>query len=240
MSGGPEMSRRRAWLEILLLLVIVAVSGLAVAILGELFAGGLPLPLVLILQGAVIVLVLSLLLAGAGQSWRDVGLHAMQRRDVGRALLLLITCMGANFLLLLIVFLAAPGSTLEHMHRLQDIAAILADGLPVTAIAATMLFVGVYEELTARGFLLARCLTAFDGVWAPVLVSSVLFGLGHVYQGWIGVAQTTVIGAIFAIFTVRWATLWPAIMAHAALNTLSVAALTGVDSPRSVLVFLPY
>jgi membrane protease YdiL (CAAX protease family) len=80
----------------------------------------------------------------------------------------------------------------------------------------------------------------FDGVWAPVLVSSVLFGLGHVYQGWIGVAQTTVIGAIFAIFTVRWATLWPAIMAHAALNTLSVAALTGVDSPRSVLVFLPY
>ncbi|MFZ0470698.1 MAG: CPBP family intramembrane glutamic endopeptidase [Thiogranum sp.] len=234
------MSRRRAWLEVLLLLLIVAVSGLAVGMLGELFAGGLPAPVLLILQGVVIILVLTLLLARAGQGWRDVGLHPMQRGDVGRALLLLITCIGANLLVLLIVFLTAPGPAHEHMNRLQDIAAIVSDGLPFAAVAFTMLFVGVYEELTARGFLLARCLTAFDSVWAPVLVSSALFGLGHIYQGWIGVAQTTVIGVIFAIFTLRWATLWPAIMAHAALNTLSVATLTGVDSPKSVLVFLSH
>jgi uncharacterized protein len=234
------MSRRRAWLEILLLLLIVAGSGLAVGVLGELFAGGLPAPVLLILQGVLVILVLTLLLARVGQGWRDVGLHSMQRGDVGRALLLLITCMGANLIVLLIVFLTAPGPAHEHMNRLQDIAAIVADGLPFAAIASTMLFVGVYEELTARGFLLARCLTAFDSVWAAVLVSSALFGLGHIYQGWIGVAQTTVIGVIFAVFTLRWATLWPAIMAHAALNTLSVAALMGVDSPQSVLVFLSH
>lgn len=234
------MSRRRAWLEILLLLSIVSGSGLAVGMLGELFAGGLPAPVLLILQGAVIILVLTLLLARAGQGWRDVGLHPMQRGDVGRALLLLITCVGANFLVLLIVFLTVPGPAHEHMNRLQDIAAIVADGLPLSVIASTMLLVGVYEELTARGFLLARCLIAFDGVWAPVLVSSVLFGLGHIYQGWIGVVQTTVIGVIFAVFTLRWATLWPAIMAHAAMNTLSVAALTGADSPNSLLVFLSH
>jgi membrane protease YdiL (CAAX protease family) len=93
-----------------------------------------------------------------------------------------------------------------------------------------MFFVGVYEELTARGFLLARCRTAFDGVWAPVLLSSLLFGLGHVYQGWIGVVQTTVIGTVFAVYTVRWGTVWPAILAHALLNTLSVITLAGLDS----------
>jgi membrane protease YdiL (CAAX protease family) len=133
-------------------------------------------------------------------------------------------------LVMLLVYLSVPQDTRGHLIELQAIASRVADGLPLTVVAAVMFFVGVYEELTARGFLLARCLAALDGVWAPVLLSSVLFGLGHFYQGWIGVLQTAVFGVILATFTVRWRTLWPAILAHAMVNTLSIAALAGLGS----------
>lgn len=226
-----ELSRRRAWLEILLLLLLVAAGGVAVPLLAGLFLGRVALPIMLVFQGAVILAGLSLLLFHAGQRWADVGLHAFEGRDLGRALLLLATCIVANLLLMLVLYALAPKHVHEHMSHLQTIASTLAGGLPITTIAATMFFVGVYEELTARGFLLARCRTAIGGVWAPVLLSAMLFGLGHTYQGWIGVAQTTVIGVIFAAFTTRWGTVWPAILAHALLNTLSVATLERVNAP---------
>ncbi len=232
-----KMSRHRAWLEILLVLVLVAVSGMAVAVLAEASDGRMPLSMLLVLQGAVILVGLTMLLAHAGQRWGDVGLRAIQARDLWRALLLFAACIGANLLLMLFVYVVVPDYVREHVYRLQDIASRLADGLPITAIAATMFFVGVYEELTARGFLLARFLTALHGLWAPVLLSSMLFGLGHVYQGWLGVAQTVVIGSVFAIYTVRWATLWPAILAHALLNTLSIAVLAELNSSQGVLIY---
>lgn len=228
---ASELSRRRAWLEILFLLLFVAISEAVVAVLAAFSAGRLPLPALIGSQGILILGGVSLLLFHAGQRWADVGLHALESRDAGRALLLLAACIAANLLLMLIFFMFAPELAREHMNHLQDIASRLAGELSLTAIAATMFFVGVYEELTARGFLLARCRAAIGGVWMPVLLSAVLFGLGHAYQGWIGVAQTTVIGVIFAASTVRWGTLWPAIFAHALLNTLSVATLAGVNSP---------
>jgi membrane protease YdiL (CAAX protease family) len=231
-----KIGRPQAWREILLLLVLVAVSGLAVAELAEVFAGRLSLPMLLVLQGLLILVGLTVLLVHAGQRWGDVGLRALRSSDVGRGLLLLAACMVANLILMLVLHVAVPDYTREHITRLQVIASELAGGLPVTGIAATMFFVGVYEELTARGFLLARCLTALDGVWAPVLLSSILFGLGHAYQGWIGVAQTAVMGAILAAYTVHWGTLWPAILAHALLNTAAVLALESLNSHRGVLL----
>jgi membrane protease YdiL (CAAX protease family) len=233
------MSRRRAWLEIVLVLVLVEASGLTVVVLAYLLAEHLPLPVLILAQGLAVLAGLSLLLARAGQRWRDVGLHALRARDAGRALVLFAACMGANLLLMLIVQLADPGYAQAHMERLQVLASTLVDDLPTAVIAAIMVFVGVYEELTARGVLLNRCCAALDGVWAPVLLSSVLFGLGHAYQGWIGVTQTSVVGAILAFYTLRWGTLWPAILAHALLDTLSVAALAGLDAQHAAPLLLP-
>jgi membrane protease YdiL (CAAX protease family) len=225
-----RVTRRQAWLEILLVVVIVEISGVAVAVLAEAFADTIPLPVLLLIQGVAVLAGLTLLLARTGQRWGDVGFQPFSGRDLGRALLLFAASMGANVLVMLLVYLSVPQDTRGHLIELQAIASRVADGLPLTVVAAVMFFVGVYEELTARGFLLARCLAALDGVWAPVLLSSVLFGLGHFYQGWIGVLQTAVFGVILATFTVRWRTLWPAILAHAMVNTLSIAALAGLGS----------
>jgi membrane protease YdiL (CAAX protease family) len=37
--------------------------------------------------------------------------------------------------------------------------------------------------------------------------------------------QTALLGVVLAAFTIRWRTLWPAIIAHAAVNMLSIVQL---------------
>jgi membrane protease YdiL (CAAX protease family) len=178
---------------------------------------------VLIVQGTLILIALRALLLYRGQGWKDIGLQPLRLADFSRAITALLLCFLANLILTSLLFLASGEPLAQHLQALREIAAQLQTGIPFAMLMAMMLFVGLYEELVARGFLLARSRGALGGVWAPVLVSSLLFGLGHVYQGWIGVAQTTLIGVILAGLTLRWSTLWPAILAHAGLNTLSLA-----------------
>lgn len=232
------MSRLQAWLEILLVPLLFGVSGVAVSLLAAAVPGVFPLPALLLVQGAVVLAGLTALLARRGQSWRDVGLKRLSGRDPLRALVVFAACAAANLVLTLAVYLTAPGRAQTHLERLESIAAVLAGELSMTTVAGTMFLVGVYEELSARGFLLARCRTALGGVWAPVLLSSLVFGLGHLYQGILGVLQTAAIGVILALYTVHWGTLWPAILAHALLNTLSIAALEGMRSQQVALAGL--
>jgi membrane protease YdiL (CAAX protease family) len=82
-----------------------------------------------------------------------------------------------------------------------------------------------FEELAFRGFLIPR-LKVLLGNWkAAVLVSAVLFGLGHFYEGTLAVVQTAVLGAYFGfvfIFLRRFRL--PSVMlAHAAFNTVNFA-----------------
>ena len=62
---------------------------------------------------------------------------------------------------------------------------------------------GFCEELIFRGYLI-WLLTPQVGLVGAIVLSSVLFGLNHIYQGWAGVLKTGVMGLIFAL--VFWAT----------------------------------
>ena len=53
------------------------------------------------------------------------------------------------------------------------------------------------------------------------------------YQGLYGVVQTALLGLVLAVFTLRWRTLWPAILAHAAVNILSVVQLREIGLPEA-------
>jgi hypothetical protein len=57
---------------------------------------------------------------------------------------------------------------------------------------------GICEELLFRGFLL-HSLGQSLPIYAAVIISSVAFGLGHIYQGWGNVVKTSVIGAVMAL-----------------------------------------
>ncbi|MBI3676423.1 MAG: CPBP family intramembrane metalloprotease [Proteobacteria bacterium] len=76
---------------------------------------------------------------------------------------------------------------------------------------------GVWEELLYRGFLL-WFLTPYVGLIGAVVLSSLIFGIGHIYQGWRGVPRTAAIGLIFAIAFAWSASLWWVMLAHAILD----------------------
>jgi membrane protease YdiL (CAAX protease family) len=58
---------------------------------------------------------------------------------------------------------------------------------------------GVCEELIFRGFLLFLFRSIFPGIpiYLVVLIPTVVFGIGHLYQGLQGVIKTSIIGALF-------------------------------------------
>jgi membrane protease YdiL (CAAX protease family) len=222
MNTEKTLTPRQAWVDIVLMLALVLLSALVVGtVLGQLLQDH-QLAAVLIVQGTLILVALRALLLYRRQGWKDIGLHRPRLADFPHAVVALLLCFIANLTLTSLLFLFSGEPLAQHLQTLRRIAAELQTGVPLGMLMAMMLFVGLYEELVARGFLLARSRGALGGVWAPVLVSSLLFGLGHVYQGWIGVAQTTLIGVILATLTLRWGTLWPAILAHAGLNTVSL------------------
>ena len=58
-----------------------------------------------------------------------------------------------------------------------------------------------------------------------VVVSGVLFGAGHGYQGLLGLVQTSAVGIAFGALTVWRRSLWPAVIAHLTMDTFGLVAL---------------
>ena len=82
----------------------------------------------------------------------------------------------------------------------------------------------VVEELAYRGWILARCVEiggGSRGAWAgAVLVSSLLFGVVHRYQGLSGMISTGLTGIVFGVtYLATGRNLWAAIIAHGTLDT---------------------
>jgi len=76
---------------------------------------------------------------------------------------------------------------------------------------------GIWEELLYRGFLL-WFLAPTAGLVGAVAISSVIFGLGHAYQGWRGVLTTGLVGLVFALLYVASGSLWWLMLAHAMVD----------------------
>lgn len=79
---------------------------------------------------------------------------------------------------------------------------------------------GVCEEVLYRGLLLAA-LTPLVGLWPAVILSSVIFGLGHAYQGLSGIIKTSLLGLVMALLTVFSGSLFVAIIFHAVIDLTS-------------------
>ncbi len=76
-------------------------------------------------------------------------------------------------------------------------------------------------------------------VWS-ILLSSVVFGLGHLYQGPMGVAITGVLGAGLGWVTWRHRSIWPAVFAHGFIDAssfLAAAVMEGKKVPVSAFLF---
>ena len=96
--------------------------------------------------------------------------------------------------------------------------------LPYLALAITA---GLCEEFLYRGFAMAAMLHVGLQAWAVVLLSSVLFGLAHSYQGRGGIVMTLMIGLILGTSRLAYDSLVPAVFWHSAVDVVA-----GTAGPR--------
>jgi len=79
------------------------------------------------------------------------------------------------------------------------------------------------EEFLYRGLLLVQISQWLrSGFWACV-VSSLAFGLAHIYQGWSGVVRASLLGALLAYPVIHFGSLYPSMLAHGLIDALALA-----------------
>lgn len=87
------------------------------------------------------------------------------------------------------------------------------------------------EEMFFRGYLVTRLRQVFLGGWLgsalAVIIPALIFGYGHLYyQGWRGAVVTGGIGLAFGtMFLVFRRNLWPLILLHGVIDTLTFTAI---------------
>jgi len=98
---------------------------------------------------------------------------------------------------------------------------------PYCALAVTA---GVCEEFLYRGFAMAALSRAGIYPWAVIVISSLLFGLAHTYQGKSGILGTTLMGFLFGVSRLVFQSLAPGIVWHSAVDLVA-----GMAGPRYLL-----
>ncbi|WP_052342642.1 CPBP family intramembrane glutamic endopeptidase [Bacillus sp. EB01] len=75
---------------------------------------------------------------------------------------------------------------------------------------------GITEEIIYRGFLIFAFQQLFPqlGIWMVLILSSILFGLAHTYQGISNVIRTSIIGLFFALLYISLDSIIPLIILH--------------------------
>jgi uncharacterized protein len=80
---------------------------------------------------------------------------------------------------------------------------------------------GFCEELLFRGYLQRQFLALTANVPASIVLQALVFGVGHLYQGWKGVVVITAYGALFGILAAMRKSLRPGMIQHGAQDALS-------------------
>lgn len=173
-------------------------------------------------------------------SWREsLGLEPFRFKSVLAWSLLGFLGTYAVNIVLTSVYVAARGDLEAVAARRAGWLGMLAD-LPVELIFPLAAFAGFWEEIVFRGFLLGRLRAAMpkretrDARLArdalAVVLTAVLFGGGHGYQGLLGLGQTTVAGLVLGTLVVWRQSIWPAIGAHLAIDALGLLLLQALKS----------
>jgi membrane protease YdiL (CAAX protease family) len=121
------------------------------------------------------------------------------------------------------------GETPELLRKLASrlLPVNLQEYLLYSALAITA---GICEEFVYRGFAIAAFSKAGLPLWMVAIVSSVLFGLAHAYQGRGGIVSTGIFGVLLAIGRLGFGSLVPVMMWHAGLDLAA-----GIAAPRYLL-----
>ncbi|MER7876314.1 CPBP family intramembrane glutamic endopeptidase [Streptomyces solisilvae] len=201
---------------LLLILPSMALSFLAVG------QGALPFPLVAattILRDAGLVALILLLLARARQPVAAIG---WVRRTVGREIIL-----GVVLSVPVLIGVTALNAALRTAHlsgpRTLPTGLVPAPRFGTLLLAVVLVaVVAVAEETIFRGYLLLRFTRLLRSRAGAVLLSSVVFSIGHGYEGSAGVLTVGVTGVVFAIVYLWRRSLVAPIVMHFCLDFITI------------------
>ena len=80
---------------------------------------------------------------------------------------------------------------------------------------------GICEEFIFRGFVIAALFAAGLSSWTAVIVSSLMFGAAHLYQGKGGSVGTGILGVLFASVRIAYRSIFPVVIWHAVLDVVA-------------------
>ena len=105
------------------------------------------------------------------------------------------------------------------------------------AFDAVSVTAGICEEILFRGYAVAYLTAAFGATfWVAGLLSSLVFGVAHAYQGVAGASRSALVGLMFFLLYALTGSLWAPMLAHAVMDITSgrigYAAYTETPVPR--------
>ncbi len=204
--------------------LVIAVCGVFVAVFGLsmfnqhlLMSFPLPLRMVLmIVTQGLLFLVPGILMIVNRENLNDIGLRKekiLQQIGIG-VLLALSMSLVLTILPIMLGFKNMVGNTIytqTYQFVYQFIYAILG--------------VALAEELVFRGYILHKLLAIKNSKWFAIIISSLLFGLFHIFNGnIIQIFMTAFIGFLYCIFKekIKGCTLLSLIIAHGVYDAMIV------------------
>jgi membrane protease YdiL (CAAX protease family) len=181
------------------------------------------------LNGVLCLTVLAWLLRHRRQGAATIGLG---RARVGRILLIALATVPLCYLAGAIsnaLFIATSSSGVVGFAKERGEFINVVSVIPLGWVVPLSIFAGVYEDIVFRGFLITRLQALSRSRAVPVIVSSLIFGALHFTQGLPGMCQTAFVGAVLAIVAVRSRSIWPCMLAHAAVDTISLLVVVLVN-----------
>jgi len=161
-----------------------------------------------------------------GKSWEDYGLPRLNKwfLSILKGLGVSLAILGIVVLVINPIINAIPNLDPRDMSRFN----FLKGDLPnlIINLAAMWITAGFVEEFLWRGYLMNRLMDLFSNKtalnWVFVLIlSSIIFGLGHAYQDAAGMIKTGAVGLVFGVsYLVVGRNLWPLIFAHALIDSI--------------------
>ena len=82
------------------------------------------------------------------------------------------------------------------------------------------------EEFIMVGYLLTRLRELGWQTWRAVLVTALIRGTYHIYQGWGALLGNAIMGVVFALFFLRTKRLLPLVLAHTLLDVVAFVGYT--------------
>lgn len=205
------------------------VAGAEVAVAAALVVGANVYDIVPISETPWLVAIGWLSLRMRGRSWKSVGLA----RPAGWGKTFLIAFFAAAALQIFSEFVAEPAiesltGSRQDLSSFQDLVGNLPASLIMLVLVWTLAAFG--EELAYRGYVLERAAALLgdsDRAYVAAMIAvSVLFGLGHIYQGPAGVVGSTISGLLFGgLYLACGRNLWVPILAHGISDTIGLAAI---------------